>query len=300
MIICSIIVFSNSGKLSSNFDPTTFITFNVTGKTTSTSYSTYYSTISFSLKNNSNVEVTYICGEMKLYNGSTQVGSWNVYFNGEYQGGQSYTTTVKFDESNKSDLYNTSYTNLGVTYRITSMKFNGDYKEHEYNGQTMTLKAIGDTSGYENNYKEAVSLYNQGKYSEAQVIFESLGEYKDSAWYADQCENKAFYQEMETHLHDVAGSNAILPDNYTLYLAYNYNDYFYYNHTEYRAFFCDFRISASEESSYISKFKTKLISNGFTAMDNNTYKKGSTMIYISDIQEGYTDNYINYYAWKIN
>lgn len=171
MIICSIIVFSNSGKLSSNFDPTTFITFNVTGKTTSTSYSTYYSTISFNLKNNSDVEVTYICGEMKLYNGSTQVGSWNVYFEGEYQGGQSYTTTVKFDESNKSDLYNTSYTNLGVTYRITSMKFNGDYKEYEYNGQTMTLKAIGDTSGSENNYKEAVSLYNQGKYTEAQVIF---------------------------------------------------------------------------------------------------------------------------------
>lgn len=83
-------------------------------------------------------------------------------------------------------------------------------------------------------------------------------------------------------------------------LRYNYNDYFYYNYTEYRAFSYDFRISASEESSYISKFKTKLISNGFTAMDNNTYKKGSTMIYILDIQEGYTDNYIDYYAWKIN
>ena len=75
---------------------------------------------------------------------------------------------------------------------------------------------------------------------------------------------------------------------------------FYYNYIEYRAFYCDFKISASEESSYISKFKTKLISNGFTAMDNNTYKKGSTMIYISDIQKEYTDNCINYYAWKIN
>ena len=53
-------------------------------------------------------------------------------------------------------------------------------------------------------------------------------------------------------------------------------------------------------NTYLNNFRNKLTSNGFTAVNANIYKKGSTMIYFSDIQEGYSSKYIDYYAWKIN
>lgn len=197
VVVCSIVVFSNSSNLSSKFDPTNFIVWSVMGKTTSTSRSTYYSTISFNLNNTSKVRVTYVCGEMRLYNGVSEVGAWNVYFEGDYCAGQSYNTSVKFEETNDSKLYKTAYENLGITYRITSMKFNGDYKEHTYNGKIITLKA-GSTSGsYENKYDEAISLYNQEKYEEALDIFESLSGYRESSAYITKCKNQINEQKYQ-------------------------------------------------------------------------------------------------------
>ena len=88
MAFCLILAIVFAVKLA--FDPTEFVNFSVTGKTESTSFQTYYSTISFDLKNNSNAKITYISGEMKFYNGTDEVGSWNVNFNGEYDAGKSY------------------------------------------------------------------------------------------------------------------------------------------------------------------------------------------------------------------
>ena len=284
MIICSIIVFSNSGKLSSNFDPTTFITFNVTGKTTSTSYSTYYSTISFNLKNNSDVEVTYICGEMKLYNGSTQVGSWNVYFNGEYQGGQSYTTTVEFDESGTASLYNTPYSNLGVTYRITSMKFNGDYKEYEYNGQTMTLKQ--GSSSYQNNNNSS----DDGELQQVRNYKLSTG------------------TELLKWLHHDVNSNVLIPDNGYYYISYtnNCNCYTADYSKSYTGSEVFFQITDSYADTLVSDFKEKLSNNGWTRVYDSgysfEYKKGITHIKFDSVQEsnvwnGYEYNF-EYYYWN--
>lgn len=41
-----------------------------------------------------------------------------------------------------------------------------------------------------NDYSKAIGLYDEGSYEEALVIFENLGDYKDSSDYADECRKK--------------------------------------------------------------------------------------------------------------
>ena len=79
---------------------------------------------------------------MVFYNGETEVASYNVYFNGEYEAGKEYKTTVEFSEYKNPALYDISFENLKVTYRVTSMKFNGEYKEREYDGETVVIKDL--------------------------------------------------------------------------------------------------------------------------------------------------------------
>ena len=293
MVVFSIIAFSNAGKLSSNFDPTTFITFDVTEKTTSTRYSTYYSKISFSVKNNSNVKVTYICGEMKLYNGSTQVGSWDVYFNGVYNGGQSYTTTVEFDETNSTSLYDTPYSNLGVTYRITSMKFNDNWKEYEFNGQTMTLK-YGSSGG---NSDSNSGGGNQGGSNE--YLNEPLSSTTTLLQY----------------LHEDVSNNVIIPDNGITYISYTNNcnchtaDY----SNSYMGSGVFFEIDENYADTLISDFKIKLSNNGWSCVYDDgydyEYSKGNTHIVFEKVRPSEVWNgseyifeyyYMNFHAFNVN
>lgn len=293
MVVFSIIAFSNAGKLSSNFDPTTFITFNVTGKTTSISYSTYYSEISFSVKNNSDVKVTYICGEMKLYNGSTQVGSWNVYFEGEYNGGQSYTTTVEFDERNSTSLYDTPYSNLGVTYRITSMKFNDDWKEYEFNGQTMTVKQ-GSSGG---NQGSNSGGGNQGGSNE------HLNEPLSST------------TTLLQYLHEDVSNNVIIPDNGITYISYtnNCNCYTADYSKSYIGSGVFFEIDEDYADTLVSDFKVKLSNNGWLCVYDSGYEyeysKGNTHIVFENVRPSEVWNgyeyifqyyYMNFDAFNIN
>lgn len=62
--------------------------------------------------------------------------------NGEYDAGETYTTTVEFSEYKNSALYDISFENLKITYRITSMKFNGEHNEREYDGETVVIKDL--------------------------------------------------------------------------------------------------------------------------------------------------------------
>ena len=141
-ILCTIIVFFSAIKLEANFEPTQCVSISVTDKE-DTSRGSYFDTvITFELSNDSNTQVTYICGEMVFYNGENEVASYNVYFNGEYEAGKEYKTTVEFSEYKNPALYDISFKNLKITYRITSMKFNGEYKEREYDGDIVVIKDL--------------------------------------------------------------------------------------------------------------------------------------------------------------
>ena len=271
--ICSTFVFVGSSGLSSNFDPTTFITFRVTQKSTDVRHNTLYSIISLELTNNSDVEVSYILGEMNLYNGNNIVGSWNVYFNGQYEGGYTYTTSIEFPETTSSDLYNTPYSRLGITYRIYKMRFNGDYREYDFDGQVMTLKE-GESSS--NN------ISNTG-------------------------------DPLLDNVRNFAGLNAILPDNYenyyeggNCYISSNYDD------NEHYSFYIMFIVSDAYFDSFLTDFVSKLTNNGYTLrskiVGEYEYVKDYTVIHFGDVNESFVwngeesvkeYNYFNYYAYTV-
>lgn len=138
-IICAVVVIIGSAQL--NFKPTECVSIAATDKEDTIAGKYYDTVITFELQNDSNVQVTYINGEMVFYNGETEVATYNVYFNGEYDAGESYKTTVEFHDKN-SALYDVSFENLKITYRITSMKFNGEYNEREYDGKAITIKEL--------------------------------------------------------------------------------------------------------------------------------------------------------------
>ena len=139
--ILTIVMIATSAKLSSHYDPTSFVRIEVINKTQSTSYSSYTSKISFTLSNTSNIEVSSIKGDMILYNGTTSIGTYDASFNGGCPAGSSRNVGFDITEySGDLSLYNTSFSNLGVSFKVTSMTFNGNYKEYNFDGKTVTLK----------------------------------------------------------------------------------------------------------------------------------------------------------------
>lgn len=141
MVLCSIVAVGFLTKLELGFDPTKCVTITATDKEDSIGGKYYDSVITFDLQNTSNLQVKYIMGEMTFYNGENEVASYNTYFQGEYNAGKSYQTTIEFHDKN-SALYDVSFSNLKITYRITAMKFNDDYEEREYNGETVIIKEL--------------------------------------------------------------------------------------------------------------------------------------------------------------
>ena len=59
------------------------------------------------------------------------------------------------------------------------------------------------------DYNKAMSLYNEGDYPAAQAMFESLGDYQDSAFYAFECANIQTYTTAWEYLENNDYKNAI-------------------------------------------------------------------------------------------
>ena len=269
------VTFSNSADLEPDFDPTTFISFEVDNITTNVGYSSYESTISFTLRNTSNVDVSYIYGEMTMYNGDDWVGTWNVYFSGDYKAGNSSTTRIEFTEMDTADLYNTPYENLGITYRITTMRFGDDWDEYTFNGKVMTLKT-GRASHKDDYAPEDNSLASRVK--------------------------------------KFAGNNAILPDDYqdTSEGVAGVDVTSYYNWKHYSAFYIMFLVPDRSSDTFVDDFIAKLIDNGYTLMSHEMgfyeYIKDYTVIrFTDDVHESKTWNgeeyenqyyYLDYYAYE--
>lgn len=219
-----------------------------------------------------------------------------------------------------NDMLKSNSNDIKITLVIKVAGWEGgsiEPKVREYDeGKQVVLKNFGETSGSqqpgqppqqggtsggvqttEQKYQQAISLYNNGKYAEALEIFEDLNNYKQSADYIDACEEKLFYVQMENELVNVAGSNAILPDNYLLQTSYSANEYILYNGNYYLGFYADFYCHRLDMQEYINNFITKLINNGYSYVSDGVYKKANTIVQFSFF-EG--DDYFTYQAFKIS
>ena len=139
--IALIIVIPFACKLTPNFNPTRYITINVNSKTTSRSYSQYVTTLSFTVKNESDIEINYFCGNMDFYNGDYLICSKEVYWEGSYEPGQTYDSTLDITMSD-DHLYSTDFENLAISYKITSMRFNNYSTEYTFDELPIIIKEI--------------------------------------------------------------------------------------------------------------------------------------------------------------
>ncbi len=283
MIVSSIIGFSNSAKLSRDFDPSTFVSIQVTGKNTSIKNGYYVTTISFSHRNKSDIKVNSIEGEAIFYNRNTEVNTWNVSFKGPFKAGNSYNLDVNFNEYSPS-LYNVSYANLGMSFRVTSMTFNDNNRAYSINGKTVTLKQGNVNGGSSGNTSE--SDFDENEFTEV----------------TDRELNSTM--ELLKWLHHDVSSDVIVPTQGICYISYTNNCNCY---TADYSDSCNgssvfFKINESYKSNLVSSFKQKLIDYGWTCQYDDDfsyeYSKNDTHIVFSNVQESGT--WVDYYKYDID
>jgi flagellar biosynthesis GTPase FlhF len=96
----------------------------------------YKSTIVICVTNTGKSKVTHIRGEMGFYNGEELIGFADVELMGDFNS----KTNVFVDlEYLNEELYNTAYSDLNVTFKITGMKFKGTDKLYEYDNEEAVL-----------------------------------------------------------------------------------------------------------------------------------------------------------------
>ena len=141
MAVASVIVFCHAITLKFDFDPPTFIKMTATNKEESITSQGNTTKIYFTLVNEGNVDVSYFYGEMKFYNDTKSVGTWYCWFENNYEAGKSYTPTLTLHEKSSTSLYDTPYENLHIDFKITKMRFNGNYDEYIFdNSKYVSLK----------------------------------------------------------------------------------------------------------------------------------------------------------------
>lgn len=225
-----------------------------------------------------------------------------------------YYFYVPISETNVNNMLQSNLNDVKIYLDVKESNWGDNKVRHYKEGEVVILKDFGalsnenplpnpgggagsqETNTIETKYQNAITKYNQGDYEGAKAIFSSLGNYKQSLDYVELCEDKVFYKTMEQALVNVAGSNAILPNDYSLYTSYSENEYIYYNGS-YRLGFCaDLYSNSVEIEEYINSFISTLVNNGYSNIDDGTYKKGNTIIQI-----GYFDgdSYFTYQAFKI-
>lgn len=168
----------------------------VTNKTNSKSTnSSVEFTFDFIVKNNSDRDVNYIAGFLKIMNAdSGLLSSGEVYF-----GTDMNTTALGYKIPKKSErtfalewdagitdstieLWETDFTSLKISFELTSIRLeNGAIVE-----VTRDAYVKQNDSNFEKLYQDALALFNQGKFAEAAPLFEALGLYKESSDYCYQ------------------------------------------------------------------------------------------------------------------
>ncbi len=123
------------------------ITISAISKTESTSYDTfnrfvYVTKIKFSVSNASKKAVRWIAGEMVFYDGDEELGSGTITFRQEIGGKSTKEVTLTFEGSDEiyKQLYDTDFSRLKLTYKITTISFEDDMGEYD-NAPVKTIKS---------------------------------------------------------------------------------------------------------------------------------------------------------------
>ena len=107
-------------KADFNFNPGEDITLVATKVSDEYKYSEYKTTVYFTVKNDSNYSFEGFKGSVSFSRGDTPVGSWDVTFSGGYTKNSSKDISVTFSSSS-SDLYDSSFEELTIKYKIQSI-----------------------------------------------------------------------------------------------------------------------------------------------------------------------------------
>ena len=266
-------------------------------------YSGYYyiTKIKLTVKNDCKVGLDYLAGSMKVEAADTHDTLWSGTYtlsgNVPSDGG-----TGKWNLELKNSQENTfsGYTleSLDIYFKIEQADFVDNTRKTYSNAEYIKVHE-GNATYRETTYQNAVNLYNAGKYTQAQNLFDSLGDYKDSADYSSLCSKKAYTLEAEQELHERVGNDAIIPDDCIIDYYYT-TTYIEKTHQYANGIRIWFIVPSSETSTYKSKFKTKLLNNGFTEIETDIFSKGSTKIAIYDVgYDSYASSYsMGYEAWQ--
>ncbi len=180
--------------------------------TKNSSYSDgYVAAFKVKFKNNGIHEVQELVGDMKIYNAQGELLiNTTCTFTGSITVGEESKFTLNIDHRYSEEVLEFYYADcedLRVTFQITEATF-ADGTMIEYCQETpatiLELSTNADgISTTELKYREAVSLYERGEYAEAAPLFESLGYYKDSMDYYNQCAAKKGELEQEENLNSI-------------------------------------------------------------------------------------------------
>ena len=266
----------------------------------------YYYTFRFEVTNQSPYVSDKISGDMDVLNSEGEVLTTSgISLPGVLGSGVTKYWTVQLNVSKGNEareIWNTPLDFLEITFKITSISFEDGTTKKYSDTKNVVVHSISEnidkSDVTESKYRYALSLFENKKYEDAMQIFLSLGDYKQAAEYAHTCDSKLFYLTMDERLADLAGADAVLPDNYEIF-SYNINQITYFQGKEYRCFSANLVVNA-DDSGYLYKFREKLLSNGFVEINEFEYTKGYTVIQFSDIQEGFSDNTVYYYAFKLS
>ena len=138
-LIVSFVVFPNAGKLETHFNPPTDLVLSVTYKANTTDNGYYVTTFSFSTYNKGRCNIVYFKGPMAFYKGSTHVATYNVYSQGRFYPKGIVSTDLTLERLDRA-LYDISFSELGITYCITEVQFEGMYDTQKYSGKTIQIK----------------------------------------------------------------------------------------------------------------------------------------------------------------
>lgn len=265
----------------------------------------YYYTFKFEITNQSPYTTNKIVGNMDVLNSNGKVLSTSVItLTGSLDSGTTKSWDVQLNVSKgdeAKEIWNTPLDLLEITFKITNISFQDGTNKRYSDTKNVVIhsvsKNIDKNDSAESKYQYALSLFESKKYEEAMQIFTSLDSYKQSIEYATICEQKIFYSTMKKKLKYIAGDDVILPDNCEVF-SYSEYQYTYFQGKEYPCFFADVSV-AKNDTNYLVNFRQKLISNGYIQINEFEYTKGYTVVQFSDLQEGYSDNNINYYAFSL-
>lgn len=275
-VIFSVIVFTNSAKLEPGFDPPGAISFTVREKEDYIEGSQYKTVLTFDLKNNGSVQVSYIEGEMRFFDKDTEIDIYTVRFDGTYNSGESYRTTVEFSNYDNGFLYETAFSDLKITYRITKMEFNDDYESYEYNGKAVTIKQpSGDGEG---------ATGGDEKYLNTVI--------PDIA-------------TLKPLIRKYVSDDVLVPEEGITFISYS-EDVTCYN-ADYTESFNNsagvfFQIEDSYVGTLVDDFRADLTAAGYDCVYDNgysyEYQKGTTHIVFAQVQDSVVSGTHEYYYWN--